>query len=239
MKRAAFFSVIVLLAAIGGTAAAATPYQTEPMLPNRGIPSSAALVPPPATTATSYQPTLPFAPVRPLPRSPKLYDGDPTVRQAAVLALANWVEAKAAIPALAQRLADPDRYIAADASITLKNMGAEAVPSVAQMLHDPSAYARVLALRTLRLIGPDAKAAVAAIVERLSDCDADAARRPSTRLRILARRPRRPFWPWPSGCETPTPTSRATLRTPWAASGRTPCPVSRPIFRMRTPRSNT
>ena len=54
----------------------------------------------------------------------RLFDGDPAVRQAAVLALgAMGPEAKAAIPALAQRLGDPDRYIASDASIVLKTMG--------------------------------------------------------------------------------------------------------------------
>ena len=119
MNRPAFLSAIILLAAVGALGRRAE--AAGPFHAGEAIPALAQ----------------------------RLFDWDPAVRQAAVLALgAMGPEARAAIPALAQRLGDPDRYVASDASIVLKSMGADAVPSVVQVLHFEDPYARELALRT-------------------------------------------------------------------------------------------
>ena len=103
----------------------------------------------------------------------RLFDPKASVRDAAASALkAMGPGAKVAIPALALRLRDRDRYVRITASETLEKMGADAVPSVSAQLCDADPQVRELAARVLQKIGPEAKSAVPALTEALADEDA-------------------------------------------------------------------
>ena len=78
-------------------------------------------------------------------------------------------ESRAAIPALAQLVRDPDGYVRISAAHTLEKMGAAAVPALASLLRDRDYRVRELAAETLRSIGQDAKAAVPALADALRD----------------------------------------------------------------------
>jgi HEAT repeat protein len=64
-------------------------------------------------------------------------------------------EAKAAIPALAQLMRDPDGYLRITAAHTLERLGVDSVPSLVLLLRDPDPRVRGLAATSLRQIRSD------------------------------------------------------------------------------------
>ncbi len=65
------------------------------------------------------------------------------------------VEAKPAVPAIAQRLRDPDAYIRVDAAHVLEQFGPDSVPSLTELLQDADPRVRELAARTLQQIATE------------------------------------------------------------------------------------
>lgn len=98
-----------------------------------------------------------------------LSDSDPEVRAAAAWALTQ-MSAAAAVPALAQSLADPSPRARCLSAIALQSIGpkaAAAVPALIKALGDSEAFVRAPAADALGSIGPAAKRAVQPLISRL------------------------------------------------------------------------
>src|SRR5437667_10170142 len=81
------------------------------------------------------------------------------------------LEAKAAIPTLAQALRDKNRQVCWDAAAALGRMGKEAVPALVEALGDKMVTVRHAAAYGLGQIGPAADAAIPALAQALKDQD--------------------------------------------------------------------
>jgi HEAT repeat protein len=97
----------------------------------------------------------------------RLQAGDAAAKQAAATTL--WgmgAKGRAAVPALAGALADPEREVRLAAAMALGNMGeaaAEAVPALVRALEDPEGDVRQWAIKALGAIGPAASDALPAL----------------------------------------------------------------------------
>lgn len=100
-----------------------------------------------------------------------------SVRRAAAEALGNLgTDARAAVPALAEALTDPDlrvRWAVADALGQLGPPARAAVPALVEALSDPELPIRIAALDALGWIGADARSAVPLLLARLEDADSN------------------------------------------------------------------
>ena len=79
---------------------------------------------------------------------------------------------KAAVPRLAEALADADRYIRLHAAKTLSKIGSEtgqAVPALIVALREADPMIRYYVAKCLSQIGPEAKDAVPALIEAMQD----------------------------------------------------------------------
>ena len=80
-------------------------------------------------------------------------------------------DAKTAVPALVQRLWDPDTSVRQAVVLALRDIGPEAkvaIPALAQRLRDPDRYVAVDAAHTLGRMGPDS---TPSLVPLLRDCN--------------------------------------------------------------------
>ena len=107
-----------------------------------------------------------------------LKDSDTRVRLAAVDVLELLEDAaQPALPALAESLGDPDRFVRWAAARAIGNIGpehaAEAVPGLAKLACDPDNNVRLAALTTLQLMGPLARPALPALAQAVTQGDSE------------------------------------------------------------------
>jgi HEAT repeat protein len=102
----------------------------------------------------------------------KYKDTEVRARSAALLRRAG-ADARDALPALIEALADQDIIVRGQAAFALAGIGAPAVPQLVETLKSQNIDARRLAVIALGKIGPDADVARPALTSLLQDADAE------------------------------------------------------------------